>query len=436
MFASEPGEIREMIAAAKPQVLVICDDGFNYLTKMCLTNMREAAWELARIGKEAGCLVVVSSSDSTDHYEDYLNHGADFIILGEVEETLRLLLESPHPDKNALLQTDGLAFLMGETLVKTGPRKVMHELDALPPPAWDLIDFTPYRQAWKKSSGYFSLNIATTRGCPYKCNWCAKPIYGNRYNSRSPQHVVNELELLKQYTDYDHIWFCDDIFGLKPDWVQEFAALVKENKLDFSFKIQSRADLLLKDNVVRELKRAGCSQVWIGAESGSQQILDAMDKGITVEQIAQSASLLRQHGISPAFFLQFGYTGETWTDIRLTLDMLCRLVPDEVGVSVSYPLPGTAFYQRVKNDLHGKANWTDSDELLLMFKNTYSPAFYRKLQRYVHRRLRRRQGYLYVQGILRGTRPNPAWLKRAFLFPYYLLMNLSDRFALRLHASR
>src|SRR5687768_12516055 len=205
--------------------------------------------------------------------------------------------------------------------------------------------------------------MATTRGCPFKCNWCAKPIYGNRYNSRTPAHVVRELKLLKENVGFDHIWFCDDIFGLKPGWVKEFADLVQKENLSFEFKIQARADLLLQEDYVRDLARAGCKNIWMGAESGSQRILDAMDKGITVEQIFKATSLLREYGINPSFFIQFGYPGETREDITRTIDMINRLLPYELGISVSYPLPGTSFYEKVKADLRHKSNWTDSDEL-------------------------------------------------------------------------
>src|ERR1700744_4387520 len=181
---------------------------------------------------------------------------------------------------------------------------------------------------------------------------------------------------------------CDDIFGLKPGWVNEFAYLVEAEGLRFKFKIQSRADLLLQENYVKALARAGCENIWMGAESGSQKILDAMDKGTTVEQIAEATGLLRQHGIRPSFFIQFGYPGETKEDIELTIRMINRLLPASLGISVSYPLPGTVFYEKVKADLKEKTNWTDSDELKLMFRNTYSPDFCKQLHRYVHRSYR------------------------------------------------
>ncbi|HEV9037801.1 MAG TPA: radical SAM protein [Puia sp.] len=379
-----PEELSPRLAAVRPDVFVLYDDGFNYLTKMCLTNMREAAFRMVGLAKQQGAIVVVSSSDSTDHYQQYLERGADFVLLGEGEQTL---LELVNAFRNGIGYTEiaGLAFLQGQQPMRTAPRKVMKDLDSLPIPAWDLVDIESYRAIWMRHHGYFSLNISTTRGCPFKCNWCAKPIYGNRYNARSPRHVVEEVKWLKTHTGFDHIWMCDDIFGLKPGWVDEFADLIEKEGLHFRFKIQSRADLLLQENYVRALARAGCENSWMGAESGSQKILDAMDKGTTVGQIEAATRLLREHGIRPSFFIQFGYPGETKADIDMTIRMINRLLPDSLGISVSYPLPGTVFYERVKTDLKEKSNWTDSDELKLMFSNTYCAAFYKQLHRYVHR---------------------------------------------------
>ncbi|MDR3711712.1 MAG: radical SAM protein [Puia sp.] len=380
MFAESPDEILEAIEHHHPRWLVIYDDGFNYLTKMCLTNMREAAFRMSRLAKEKGCRVVVSSSDSTDHFVEYLEQGADFVVIGEGEQTLLELIGRDGGSPGL----PGLAFLRDGLPVKTGGRAVMKDLDALPLPAWDLVEMERYRATWMRHAGYFSLNMSTTRGCPFKCNWCAKPIYGNRYHARSPGQVVNEMKWLKERYAFQHIWFCDDIFGLKPGWVSEFADLLEQEGLRIPFKIQSRADLLLQEDYVRALARAGCENSWMGAESGSQRILDAMDKGTTVEQIEKATGLLKTNGIRPSFFIQFGYPGETKEDIRKTLRMINELLPDEIGISVSYPLPGTVFYEKVKADLSKKANWTDSDELQIMFRNTYAPPFYKQLHRYVH----------------------------------------------------
>jgi radical SAM superfamily enzyme YgiQ (UPF0313 family) len=389
MFVEKPDELVPLLESEQPDFFVLYDDGFNYLTKMCLTNMRDAAFRMIQLARQRGSVVIVSSSDSTDHYPQYLDKGADFVLMGEGEQTLLELVTAIRNGQSAFESIAGLAWQKNGMPVRSFARKVMKDLDQLPLPAWDLVDVESYRTIWMRHHGYFSLNISTTRGCPFKCNWCAKPIYGNRYNVRSPGHVVDEIRLLRERYQFDHIWMCDDIFGLKPGWVNEFAELVEREKLSFRFKIQSRADLLMQENYVAALARAGCENSWMGAESGSQKILDAMDKGTTVEQIAGATRLLREHGIRVSFFIQFGYPGETKEDIDLTIRMIKNLMPDHIGISVSYPLPGTVFYERVKSELNEKANWTDSDELKLMFRNTYSLEFYKQLHRYVHKTYRR-----------------------------------------------
>ncbi|HEY3430179.1 MAG TPA: radical SAM protein [Cyclobacteriaceae bacterium] len=386
-----PDTIKPVLHQQKPKYFILVDDGFNYLTKMCLTVMRESAFYMIAEAKKMGCTVIVNSSDSTDHYEKYFNHGATYVIGGEVEETLTELLAALESGKS-VKEIKGLFLKEGDETKRNSSRSVLHDLDKLPLPAWDLVDIEAYRSIWKKYHGYFSLNIASTRGCPYKCNWCAKPIYGNRYHSRSPEHVIREIEyLLKNYKP-DHFWMCDDIFGLKPGWVNAFNQLIQERKIKFRYKIQSRVDLLLQENTIDALAQSGADTVWVGAESGSQKILDAMDKGTKVEQIKQATQLLKRHHIKPAFFLQFGYLGETREDIMATLNMVLELMPNEIGISVSYPLPGTKFYEKVKESLKEKKNWTDSDDLAMMFSNTYSPEYYKILHRYVHNRYRIQRG--------------------------------------------
>jgi radical SAM superfamily enzyme YgiQ (UPF0313 family) len=421
MFVERPEEVVPRLDSERPDFFVVYDDGFNYLTKMCLTNMREAAFRMIQLARERGSVVIVSSSDSTDHYQQYLEKGADFVLMGEGEQTLLELVTAIRDGQEEFESIAGLAWRKKGAAVRSSARKVMKDLDRLPLPAWDLVDIENYRKIWMQHHGYFSLNISTTRGCPFKCNWCAKPIYGNRYNARSPRHVVEEIRLLKERYRFDHIWMCDDIFGLKPGWVHEFAELVEREKLSFRFKIQSRADLLMQENYVAALARAGCEDSWMGAESGSQKILDAMDKGTTVEQIGGATRLLREHGIRASFFIQFGYPGETREDIGMTIRMIKTLMPDNIGISVSYPLPGTVFYDRVKSELTEKTNWTDSDELKLMFRNTYSPEFYKQLHRYVHKTYRRQLALREMRRLFRRpTQLTKKGLRMAASFGWYL----------------
>jgi anaerobic magnesium-protoporphyrin IX monomethyl ester cyclase len=414
-----------------PDVFVIYDDGFNYLTKMCLTNMREAAFEMISKAKSNNCKIVVCSSDATDHYEKYLNAGADFIILGEGEITLKELVEKFKNKEDATV-IDGVVYVnhQGE-IIKNPKRAVYKELDSFPIPAWDLININDYKNIWEEGGKEFSLNMVTTRGCPFKCNWCAKPIYGNRYNSHSPEYIVAHISYLQKNFGVKKFWMCDDIFGLKPKWIQEFNTLLKQERLIINYYIQSRADLLLKEENIESLAESGLSEVWIGAESGSQKILDAMDKGTTIAQIEKATRLLKEKNIKVAFFIQFGYLNETKQDIDLTIKMIQNLLPDNIGVSVSYPLPETAFYEKVKDDLKLKANWTDSDDLAMMFQGSFNSKFYKKLQRYVHKVFRKTQGIFNLKKMIK----NPFSLKMyewrlVFLLPYYIATSMVNKLQL------
>ena len=429
LFSRSAEALRPVMEKISPHIFVLYEDGFNYLTKMCLTNMREAAFEMIRIARLYGCMVIVSGSDATDQYEKYLAAGADYVLMGEGEMSLVELVDAlPLQDPSGIA---GIAYKKETAVVKTAPRSVIRDLDRLPLPAWDLIDLAPYRALWMKNAGYFSLNMATTRGCPFKCNWCAKPIYGNRYHSRSAASVVRELKGLKEKYAFDHIWFCDDIFGLKPGWVKEFATCLQAEGLSLKYKIQARADLLLEEDTIQWLSASGCENVWMGAESGSQKILDAMDKGIKVAQVAEATRLLKKHGIRPSFFIQFGYPGETIDDIGLTIQMINSLLPHEIGISVSYPLKGTVFFERVKDDMAIKTNWTDSNELALMFRNTYQPAFYRQLHRYVHRSYRKHLAYESLAKIFRQPDAvDLTTLKKALSGLYYIPATLLEKIKL------
>jgi anaerobic magnesium-protoporphyrin IX monomethyl ester cyclase len=234
------------------------------------------------------------------------------------------------------------------------------------------------------------MNMATTRGCPYHCNWCAKPIYGQRYNTRSPENVAAELAFLKLTYRPDHIWFCDDIFGLKPGWIERFAEEVDRLDARIPFKCLLRVDLI-KSGIPEALRHAGCEIVWVGAESGSQKILDAMDKGTSVEQIYSASRELHRVGIKIAFFLQFGYPGETRADVEKTLQMVRDCRPDDIGMSVSYPLPGTKFHDNVKAQLGEKQNWVDSGDFSMMYRGPFSTEFYRQLHVVLHREFRARR---------------------------------------------
>ncbi|MGQ0736873.1 MAG: B12-binding domain-containing radical SAM protein [Acidobacteriota bacterium] len=389
MMARSEREWASALDRIRPGLAVIYEDSFNYLSKMCLLRMRRAAETMIAAAATRRIPVVLSGSDATDHPEVYLKAGARAVVLGEGEVTLAELvsaLETGAP----LSCVAGLAFLDDRAqVVRSAARAFVKTLDDLPRPAWDLVDVPRYRRAWRRH-GRFAMNLATTRGCPYHCNWCAKPIYGQRYAVRSPEAVVDEMAWLAGTYAPDELAFVDDVFGLQPGWIDRFASSLQTSRLSMPFRCLMRADQI-SEQTARTLASVGCRMVWMGAESGSQRILDAMEKGTTVTQIREAASRLRRAGVSVGLFLQFGYPGESWDDVQATLQLVRDVGPDDIGVSVSYPLPGTKFYERVHRELGQKQNWVDSSDLAVLYRATYEPDFYRLVHHIVHHEFRARQ---------------------------------------------
>lgn len=387
------------LARFRPDVVVIYDDVFNWFTKMCLGRMREAALGMIAVARAAGARVIVSGHDAADAPEVYLNAGAHAVAVGEAEITLGELLAR----MDAPADVPGLVFRDRGLVRRTGPRTLLKELDTLPLAAWDLVDVDRYRAFWRARHGYFSLNVNTTRGCPYKCNWCAKPVYGNTYHTRTPENVVAEIKILRERHAPDRLWFCDDIFGLKARWLIPFSQQMAAQGLALPFLCQTRADLMTEENVAA-LKRAGCAETWMGVESGAQTVLDAMDKGLTLGQVRGAVGRLRAAGIRIGFFLQFGYPGEGWREIEMTRDLVRELTPDDIGISVSYPLPGTRFHESVKARLGEKRNWTESNDLDPLFPGLFSTDFYRRLSRTVHAEFRTRHALRALRGLVATPR--------------------------------
>ncbi len=390
MLAESEDEWAQSLDEHRPGFAVLYEDNFNYLSKMCLLRMREAAFKMMGMAKQRGCTVIAAGADATDHSDLYLEHGADFVVAGEGEETLLELLEyltgksnTPLGAIRGLAYRDSARSAAGPTVQRTPGRPNLRDLDALAFPAWDLVDVERYRSIWMERHGYYSMNMVTTRGCPYHCNWCAKPIWGQRYNSRSPENVLAEMKWLKETYHPDHLWFADDILGLKPGWIEKFAAAVRSADAGIPFKCLQRADLI-SASTAAALRQSGCKTVWVGAESGSQKILDAMEKGVQVDEIYSARENLRRHGIRACFFLQFGYPGETWEDIQSTITLVRETLPDDIGVSVSYPLPGTKFYSRVAAEMGSRENWRESGDLDMMFCGTYKTEFYTALHTALH----------------------------------------------------
>lgn len=391
MLAEGVEEYEASLHGTPPDVVLLYEDNFNFLTKMCLGRMREAACRMIAAARSKGARVIVAGSDASDHPDAFLAAGAHAVLIGEgiaaLVELVSRLARNPDIGPFAWLQgVAGIATVMDERdqPIRIGAQPPDARLTGLP--AWDLVDIERYRKVWLERHGYFSLNMAASRGCPFRCNWCAKPIWGNHYARRSAQDVAGEMTYLKRTFGPDHIWMADDIFGFHADWMEEFAAHLSAADGGVPFTIQTRADLS-SERMADALARAGCTEAWIGAESGSQKVLDRMSKGTRVDDLIDARHRLGRHGIRVGFFIQLGYMGEQLEDILATRELVTRAAPDDIGVSVSYPLPGTKFFDQVKAQLGLKTHWQDSNDLAMMFHGAYDTEFYRLVRDLLHRQV-------------------------------------------------
>jgi anaerobic magnesium-protoporphyrin IX monomethyl ester cyclase len=388
MLADDLSRFERQLDLLRPQLVLFYEDNFNFLSKMCLGRMRHACFEMVGLARARGARLLTAGSDASDSPAAYLAAGADAVLHGEGFAALLAMVDRLNAD--IALDAHALATGLADVSVAgaAGPQRArsaarLPEPTLAPLPAWDLIDIEKYRRVWTRAHGYFSLNMASSRGCSFRCTWCAKPIWGNQYLQRPARETAAEMLYLRRHYRPDHIWFADDIFGFKAGWVQEFAAALVEGGGGVPFTIQLRADLV-NARMAEALATAGCQEVWLGAESGSQKILDAMNKGTRVGEIVHARQLLAAAGIRVGFFLQLGYLGEELDDILATRRLVNEARPDDVGVSVSYPLPGTKFYDLVKEQLGVKRHWHESNDLEMMFAGTYTSEFYRRVRNLLH----------------------------------------------------
>jgi anaerobic magnesium-protoporphyrin IX monomethyl ester cyclase len=393
MLADGIGEYDRQLHTLQPQLVLLYEDNYNFLTKMCLERMRGAACRMIAAARRAGARLIVAGSDATDEPAAYLAAGADAVLAGEGIEALEVLLKRldgcPSIGSRELAQgVTGVTACAPDGITgRAAPTRIPPARGELPSPAWDLIDVERYRAVWRRAHGRFSLNMAASRGCSFRCAWCAKPIWGNHYLQRPAAEVAAEMTRIKRELAPDHIWFADDIFGFRADWVREFADVLAASSGGIPFTIQTRADLI-SEGMATALRAAGCQEAWLGAESGSQRVLDAMNKGIRVAEIHTARARLGAAGIRVGFFIQLGYLGEGLPDILATRELIETARPDDVGVSVAYPLPGTKFHDLVSKQLGEKTHWQASGELAMMFQGTYTSPFYGEVRDLLHDEVR------------------------------------------------
>jgi radical SAM superfamily enzyme YgiQ (UPF0313 family) len=386
-FREDYTEFEEYMREVRPPIVGIT----------ALITVRRQALILADIAHRYGAKVILGGPDPTGIPERYLyyqgsngEYPVDAVVFDEGELTMQELCDHYRQRGGSIAELRDIAGLrlrgeQGE-VYSTAHRPLISDLDWLPFPARELVDWQPYQEAWQRAHGYWSLSLINTRGCPYACSWCQKAVFGRTYRSRSAANVADEMHLIKEAYSPDQLRIVDDITGVKKGWVMKWRDEVLARQASIPFECLTRVNLATEE-MLGALKEIGCRKIFYGAESGSQKVLDAMDKGAKVPQVYQAAALSKQLNIETYFFMMVGYPGEDLEDLQRSVKLLRDTLPDEFSTTIAYPLPGTKFYEQVRDRLVFDADWNvdwdyTAENKLLFQRARYNTLFYRWVMRW------------------------------------------------------
>lgn len=358
---SSPAALEEHIKASRPPVVGV------YANLMTRGNVLK----VMRAAKEAGSRVVLGGPDPANYLEEYLTRGADVVVIGEGELTLEDVLSG-----RPVAELDGVAYRDSDgKIVRNEPRAMIADLDAQPFPDRAAIDQQRYVDVWREHHGSGAVSLITARGCPYTCTWCSHAVFGYSHRRRSPENVVAEVEHIVATYAPDQLWYADDVFTINHKWLFEYADLLEQRGLRLPFETISREDRL-NEKVVETMARMGCSRLWIGAESGSQRVLDAMKRRTDAERVKSMVHLLQRYGISVGMFIMLGYDGEQRSDIEATVDFLKGAAPDSFLTTVAYPIKNTPYYNSVADRVVAHRSWEDGSDRDYGVLGRHSPRYY------------------------------------------------------------
>lgn len=361
--------LADVLLTDQPDVVAIYT---NLMTKVNVLKIIDLIHSQPKLSKTK---IILGGPEVKNHAQNFLMYGADILVFGEGENTMLELVQ--HIESGTAFNgIRGIGFKDDKgQIIKTEERPLNKELDDLPMPNRGKVDLTKYIQTWKSHHGYSTINLSTMRGCPYTCRWCSRAVYGQSYRRRKPQLVVDEIISLQAQYDFDRIWFVDDVFTVSHKWLEEFAAEIKRRNVTVQYECISRADRL-NEQVIQLLQQSGCFRVWIGAESGSQKIIDAMDRRVDVVQTREMIQLVKKHGIEAGTFIMLGYPGETEADIVETINHLKASMPDQFTITITYPIKGTPLYAEVEQDFLTNFPWESSTDRDIDFRREYDRSYY------------------------------------------------------------
>lgn len=372
---SQPEAWQSRLESLRPPVVGIY---VNLLTRARVLRM-------IRQAKGIGARVVLGGPEPANHAREYLLRGADAVVAGEGELTLEALLRHfPVHGLDGLDAIGGVIFLRDDgTTAETPARSQIARLDDQPFPDREAIDMDRYVDIWRRHHGRGSVSLITARGCPYRCNWCSHAVFGYTHRRRSPENVVAEVEHIVERWAPDMLWYADDVFTIHHRWLHRYAELLAARGLNLPFETISREDRLNED-VVKTLAAMGCYRIWIGAESGSQRILDRMERRTNAARVVDMVKLLQRYGIEAGMFIMLGYDSEEIEDLEASTDLLKRALPDTFLTTVAYPIKGTAFYEKVADRVVSLSDdWATGGERMQSIAGRRSRRFYRYATRWM-----------------------------------------------------
>lgn len=414
------GKLKQHLLKTQPDIVGIYT---NLMTKLNVLRLIRCIREEPVLAKTK---IILGGPEVRHHAENFLNHGAHVIVIGEGEQTMLELCEFYSGKKSSLDEIPGIAFLQSfeershsvptqagsesagigpmlippkagqhdnnlfeatslrqREFVMTAPRSNLRTLDELPFPNRKKVNLQLYFDAWKNRHGASAISLSTMRGCPYTCKWCSRAVYGESYRRRSAAKVAIEIQSLQQQYSFDTIWFVDDVFTISHKWLREFHNELLQKNIFIRYECITRADRL-NEEVIRLLKESGCFRVWIGAESGSQKVIDAMDRRVDVQQVREMIQLAKQNGIEAGTFIMLGYPGEEDDDVKQTLRHLKISDPDYFTITLAYPIKGTPMYEEVESKFIEQLPWENSTDRQIDFKRAYSRNYYDYAVRWIY----------------------------------------------------
>jgi anaerobic magnesium-protoporphyrin IX monomethyl ester cyclase len=369
---STKAAFKQYLLAHKPRILALYT---NLVTKLQVLEL--IAWVRTEPSL-ADMVIVQGGPDITHNTAEYLGEGAHVVVVGEGEQTMLEIAQTVLYQGNTTEfgHIQGVVYRAASgDIIRTGVRTKIKNIDELPFPNRGKIDLMQYLNVWKERHGKSTVSVSTQRGCPYTCKWCSTAVYGQSYRRMSPKRVVDELEHIRRVYNPDAIWFVDDVFTVSHKWLDEFCDEVHARQICLPFECITRADRLT-EAVVATLKKAGCFRVWIGAESGSQQVIDAMDRRVDVLQVRRMIQCARTHGIETGTFIMLGYPHETEADIEETIVHLKEANPDIFTITIAYPIKGTGLYSEVEASSFSSLPWNKRTDREVDFARTYPKPYY------------------------------------------------------------